>query len=90
MIQLVQSLFLINNQPSYQIDDLTDDELYVLDLTSRVPDLTEQQANEALDRAKQDLDLYSKQVNGLRSEYKALEDTKRSEEQLSKQAEDEE
>ena len=89
-VQAVQEFINQNNQPSYQIDDLTDDELYVLDLTSRVPDLTEQQANEALDRAKQDLDLYSKQVNGLRSEYKALEDTKRSEEQLSKQAEDEE
>lgn len=88
--QAIQEFIEQNNQPSYQIDDLTDDELYILDLTSKVQDLSEQQANEALDRAKQDLDLYNKQVNGLRSEYKALEDSQRSQEELSKQAEDEE
>ena len=88
--QAIQEFTEYNNQPSYQIDDLTDDELYILDLTSKVQDLSEQQASEALDRAKQDEDLYNKQVNGLRSEYKALEDSQRSQEELSKQAEDEE
>ena len=88
--QAVQEFIEQNNQPSYQIDDLSDDELYILDLTAKVPDLSEEQANDALERAKQDMDLYSKQVGGLRTEYKALEDTQRSQEQLSKQAEDEE
>lgn len=45
-------------QPQYQIDDLNDDELYVLDLQYRSPNMTEEEQIQALTSAKQNEDLY--------------------------------
>jgi hypothetical protein len=55
---------------------LSDDELYILDLEAKVGDLTDEQAAQALQIAKQNEELYEKQVNGLRKEYKEREDFK--------------
>lgn len=68
-------------QPSYQVDDLSDDELYVLDLQSKVSDLSDEDAHKALEKAKEDPDLFTKQVNGLRNEYRSLESNKRNEQE---------
>ena len=61
-------------EPQYKIDDLSDDELYLLDLESRVGELTEEVAAQALANAKQNEELFSKQVEGIRKEYKERED----------------
>ena len=61
-------------EPQYKIDDLSDDELYILDLESRVGELTDDQAVQALSVAKQNEELYKKQVEGIRKEYKERED----------------
>lgn len=61
--------------PTYRIDDLSDDEVYLLDLESRVGELSDEQAAQALNIAKQQSeDLYQKQVDGIRKEYKERED----------------
>lgn len=60
--------------PVYQVDDLSDDELYILDLESRVGDLTDDEMAQALGIAKQNEELYSKTVEGIRKEYKERED----------------
>lgn len=64
----------LEESPKYQIDDLTDDELYVLDLQSRIQDLTPEEAQSALEKAKSDESLFAKQVQGIRAEYKRIED----------------
>ena len=62
-------------EPQYKIDDLSDDEVYILDLESRVGELTDEQAAQALNIAKQQSeDLYKKQIEGIRKEYKERED----------------
>ena len=61
-------------EPQYKIDDLSDDEIYLLDLESRVGELTDEAAAQALASAKQDEELYKKQVEGIRKEYKERED----------------
>ena len=66
--------FYPNEEPQYKIDDLSDDEIYLLDLESRVGELTDEAAAQALASAKQDEELYAKQVEGIRKEYKDRED----------------
>lgn len=61
-------------EPQYKIDDLSDDELYLLDLESRVGELTDEVAAQALTNAKQNEELFKKQVDGIRKEYKERED----------------
>lgn len=60
-------------EPQYQVDDLSDDEIFLLDLESRVGELTDEQAAQALANSKQDEDLFKKQVIGIRNEYKERE-----------------
>lgn len=66
-----------NYQPTYQIDDLSDDDLFVLDMQARIEGVTDDQLADALEKAKEDEDFYKKQIKGIRDEYKKLEDDKR-------------
>lgn len=60
---------------TYQIDQYSDDELFVLDLLNKVEGITEEEAEEALNTAKQSNQaLFTKQVNALRNEYKQQEE----------------
>ena len=69
-------------EPQYNIDQLSDDEVYILDLESRVGELTDEQAAQALNIAKQqDEELYKKQIEGIRKEYKEREDFKNQQDQ---------
>lgn len=61
-------------EPTYIVDDLTDDELFMYDLQVRNEDITNEEAIDALEKAKQSESFYNKQVKGLRAEYKKLED----------------
>lgn len=64
----------ISGQPHYQIDDLSDDELYVLDLQSRAEGITDEEAHQALEKAKENPELFKKQIDGTRNEYKKIEE----------------
>lgn len=68
-------------EPTYKIDDLSDDEVYILDLESRVGELSDDDAAQALSVAKQNEDLFNKQVEGIRKEYKDREDYNTQQEQ---------
>lgn len=61
-------------EQTYQIDDLSDEELFLVDLKSKIPDLTEDEAMEELDRSQQNPDLFNKKVQSLRKDYKEKED----------------
>lgn len=78
-----------NNEPVYSIDDYSDEELFIMDLQSRIPDITEDEAVEELTNAKNNEELFNKRVNALRSEYKAKEDAERTkQEEETKQAQE--
>ena len=72
-----------NVEPQYKIDDLSDDEVFLLDLESRVGELSDEDAAQALNNAKQNEDFYKRQVEGIRKEYKEREDFQNQQEQAS-------
>ena len=61
--------------PSYKIDELSDDEVYALDLLEKVgsENITDEELQAAIDTAKQNEALYKKTVEGLRQEYIRLQ-----------------
>lgn len=61
-------------EPQYQVDDFTDDQLFLLDLESRVGEISDEMGAQALATAKQNEELFKKQVEGIRKEYKERED----------------
>lgn len=65
--------------PTYEIDELSDDELFALDLLEKVGEenITDEELQEALDHAKSNETLFAKQIEGLRATYKNLEDQQR-------------
>lgn len=69
-------------EPQYKIDDLSDDELYLIDFESRVGELSDEQATQVLALAKQNEELYKKQVDGIRKEYKEREDYQSEQEKI--------
>lgn len=68
-------------EPQYKIDDLSDDELFLLDLESRVGEISDDEAAQAIASAKQNEEFYKKQVDGIRKEYKEREDYQNQQEQ---------
>ena len=66
-------------QPTYEIDSLSDDELFALDLLEKVGEenITDEELKEALEQAKANETLFAKQIEGLRATYKNLEDQQR-------------
>ena len=65
-----------DNNRKYTIDDLEDDELFILDLQARIEDITDEEALAALEKAKMNENIYAKQIKGIREEYKRIEDDK--------------
>ena len=72
----------VQEEPSYTVDELSDEDLYVLDLQARVEGITEEQLAKALENAKQDEALFKKQIEGIRKEYKDLEDQNNQQQEL--------
>lgn len=71
----------IPQEPQYKVDDLSDEEIFLLDLESRAGELSDEAASEALNNAKQNEELFKKQVDGIRKEYKEREDYQLQQEQ---------
>lgn len=77
--------------PSYEIDGISDDELFVLDALDKYGEenVTDEQLEELLKNAKSDPDLYEKAIANLRSVYKQREDEYRYREQQEQEAQKE-
>lgn len=58
----------------YQVDQFSDDDLFIYDFMSRMGDVSEDEAREALERAKSNESLYAKQIGAIRKEYKSMEE----------------
>lgn len=61
-------------QKTYTIDDYTDDELYLADLKSKYSNFTDEELLSKLETAKENEELFKKEVTALRDEYKKEED----------------
>lgn len=59
----------------YKVDDLSDEEVYALDLLHKIgQDISDEEINQALELAKQNEGLFNKTVEGLRKEYIRLQE----------------
>lgn len=76
----------VNNR-QYQVDQYSDDELFIYDFITRMGDVTEEEAQEALDRAKSNESLFQKQVAAIRNEYKSIEEENARQAQLEQEEE---
>jgi hypothetical protein len=86
--QYIQSL----NKPepqakTYEVDDMSDDELFCIDLLDKIgsDNITDEELQQALEAAKANESLFSKQVASLRVYYKDLEDKRQKQEELERQ-----
>lgn len=80
--------YLQSQQIDYTVDDLSDEELYKLDIASRYEDLSEEELEIELQKELNNPDLFKKKVDKLREVYKQEEIAEQTE--LAKQAELEE
>ncbi len=88
--QYIQSLQATEPQaPTYEVDNMSDDELFCLDLLDKVgaDNITDEELQQALENAKQNETLYSKQVASLRGYYKDLEEKRQQQLEQEKQEE---
>ena len=71
----------------YEVDNMSDDELFCLDLLDKIgsDNITDEELQQALDNAKANESLYNKQVASLRSYYKDLENKRLEQIELEKQ-----
>lgn len=78
--------YLSNSQtPQYSVDQYSDDELFIYDFISRMGNVTDEEAQEALQAAKSNEALFTKQMQAIRNEYKTLEDESNRQAQLEQQ-----
>lgn len=78
-----------NSTPQYTVDQVSDDDLFRFELQDQMPDLTDEEIEDQLNRAKENETFFQKKVAALRKEYKELEDnqTKANEEQVAAEKE---
>lgn len=78
------------HQKTYEIDDFSDDDLYLIDLKNRYPDFTDEELMDKLESAKSNEELFKKESTALRKFFKDQEDTAAAQQQQleQQQAED--
>lgn len=64
----------LEDEPEYQVDGMTDDELFIADLKANVPELTDDEALEQLNLEKQNEALFNKKMSGMRASYQQREE----------------
>ena len=72
--QAVKEYLEQNQSVAYTVDQVSDDDLYRFELKDQMPDLTEEEIEDQLARAKENESFFQKKIAALRKEYKELED----------------
>ena len=80
----------LNSNTEFQVDSLSDEELFLADLKDTLPDLTDEEALQILDQEKANENLFGKKVERLRNIYKEKETQQRQIELAELQAQQEE
>lgn len=86
--QYIQSLQESNaTVTTYEVDSMSDDELFCIDLLDKIgsDNITDEELQQALDAAKVNPNLFSKQVASLRVYYKDLEEKRQQQVEMEKQ-----
>jgi len=79
-----------NAEAAFEIDNYTDEELYVIDLKTKFDELTNEELEVELTKALETPDLFKKKVDRLRTDYKSLEEqNKTANEQVAKATQEE-
>ena len=86
----IEDFVAANSEPQYEVDQLSDDELYLLDLKYNFGDITEEEAQQYLEHEKANETLWNKKIQVLRDGYKAKEEAKLEEQKLVDEAKDQE
>ena len=73
------------HQKKYNVDDYTNDELYLADLKNKYPDFTDEELLAELDSAKLNEELFNKKTDVIRQQYKEHEDRMQQEEAAAEQ-----
>lgn len=63
-----------NSTPQYTVDQVSDDDLFRFELQDQMPDLTDEEIEDQLNRAKENESFFQKKIAALRAQYKELED----------------
>lgn len=58
------------DQTKYDIDDYSDDEIYIADLRFKFPTLTDEELSYKLEQAKQNEELFKKEIDSIKESYK--------------------
>lgn len=58
-----------NNDTEYSVNNISDDELFLLDLKSQVPDISDEELAEELEYAKRNATVFARRVDNLRQQY---------------------
>lgn len=66
--------YLEDNNGQYSFSDLSDDDIFINDYKTRVPDATEQECIDALNAMKSNPNSFKRMVDGIRENYKKQED----------------
>lgn len=72
--QAVKEYLEQNQSVAYTVDQVSDDDLYRFELKDQMPDLTDEEIEDQLARAKENESFFQKKIAALRKEYKELED----------------
>ena len=80
----------ITPEKVYQVDNYSDDELYLADMQLRAKDMSDEELQQSLENAKANPDSYAKYIQGLRNEYKALENQQEQQQEAELQAQQQE
>ena len=86
--QAIEEYINSSNFEDNDIDSLSDEDLFLLDLKDTSPDLTDEECIAALEHEKSNQILWEKRMQGLRNSYKAKETAKRNEEEILRQEEE--
>lgn len=73
------------HQKTYEVDDYSDDDLFIIDLKSRFPDFSDQELIDELDTAKESPESFKKKVEVIRKTYKENEDQLAQEQEAARQ-----
>lgn len=71
--EAIQDYINKNQKSNYTVDQISDDELYKFDLVEKFSGITDEEAEQELEQAKQNPALFEKKIKALRDEYTALE-----------------
>lgn len=87
--QAVKDYLAQNQNPQYTVDQVSDDDLFKFELKEQMPDLTDEEVDEQLNKAKENESFFRKKIQALRTEYKNMEDAQTKQMEADAQAQSE-